>query len=376
MSVRPVSEDAFWLSRALSLAENGLYTAAPNPRVGCVIVRGGRVVGEGWHQKTGGAHAEAAAMRSCGDLRDAEVFVSLEPCAHVGETPSCAAALARAKPARVVAAMPDPNPQVAGRGMRMLRDAGIAAEFAPAAGEMFRRALDLNLGFVSRMIRGRPWLRLKIAATLDGKTALSSGLSRWISGEESRLDAHRLRARSCAILAGIGTALADNPRLTVRGVSSPRRPLRVLVDRDLRAPPDLKMFAEDGAIVATAARDKIFAGNAEVLRLPGADGRVDLAALLRELAARGVNEATVEAGRRLCGAFVAADLADEIVLYQAPKLFGGGMAMIETAPPQTPDAAMKFFVKQCGRSGDDIKIVYENPRSRSVLADAAARAIV
>ena len=366
--------DAKWLSRALSLAENGLYTAAPNPRAGCVIVRGGRIVGEGWHRRAGEDHAEIAALKSCDNARGADIFVSLEPCAHAGKTPPCVEALIRARPARVVAATPDPNPQVAGRGMKMLRDAGIVAEYAPAGSDIFSRALDLNIGFFSRMTRKRPWLRLKIAATLDGKTALSSGLSKWISGEESRLDAHRLRARSCALITGIGTALVDNPRLTVRGISSPCAPRRVLVDRELRAPSDLQLFVGGGAIIATAARDKTFSGNAEVLVLPDGGGRVDLAALLAELAAREVNEAMTEAGRRLCGAFVAAGLADEIVLYQSPKLFGGGMAMIDAPPPDSPATAAAFRIKQHARCGDDIKIVFESPAARAGIYDATARA--
>ena len=377
-SISPLGEkDARYLSRAIALAENGMYTAAPNPRVGCVIVRDNKIIGEGWHRKAGEAHAEIAAMQNCkSEIHNAEVFVSLEPCAHDGRTPSCAKELIRAKPARVLAAMPDPNPQVAGRGIRMLREAGIQAACIPPDNELFARALDLNIGFVSRMIRGRPWLRLKIAATLDGKTALDSGLSKWISNEESRTDAHRLRARSCALITGIGTVLIDNPRLTVRHVSSSRQPLRVLIDRDLRAPPHLHLFDGDGAMIATAAVKKSFSGNAEVLRLPDENGKVDLSALLRELAAREVNEATVEAGRRLCGAFVFAELADEIVLYQAPKIFGGGAAMLECNPPQSPDAAAKFFLKQCKRFGDDLKIVYESCDSKTVLSDATARAIV
>lgn len=377
MSARSDNQDFSHLSRALALAENGLHTASPNPRVGCVIVRDGKIVGEGWHRKTGEAHAEIVAMQNCEqELQNSEVFVSLEPCAHIGETKSCAKELIRAKVGRVVAAMPDPNPQVAGRGIAMLRAAGIAATFAKSGGEIFSRALDLNIGFVSRMVRKRPWLRLKIAATLDGKTALSSGLSKWISGEESRADSHRLRARSCAIITGIGTALTDNPKLTARTIGESRTPLRVLIDRDLRAPPDLRMFDGERALIATAASGKEFCGNAEVLHLPDKNGRVDLHLLLGELAARGINEAVVEAGRRLCGAFVAAGLVDEIVLYQSPKLFGGGAAMIEMQPPPTPALAEKFLLKQCSRIGDDVKIVYESPNARSVLADATAGAIV
>ncbi len=363
-----------FLRRALSLAENGMHTAAPNPRVGCVIVRDGKILGEGWHRRAGEEHAEAAAVRQCGgELQGAEVFITMEPCAHTGKTPPCAAMLARAKPARVVAVMPDPNPQVAGRGMAALRAAGIAAEFAPPDGAIFQQALELNIGFVSRMTRERPWLRLKIAATADGKTALPDGRSRWISGEESRLDAHRLRARSCALITGIGTALADNPALTARGVSAPRQPLRVLADGKMRARAGLKMF-DGGGILATAQKAADFAPGVEVLSLPGADGKVDLHALLRALARRGINEATAEAGRRLCGAFAAAGLADEIIIYQSPKIFGGGLDILEMPPPDSPADAPSYILKHCARLGDGVKLIYESPQARQTLADAALRA--
>lgn len=372
--------DSVFLSRAIALAENGLYTASPNPRVGCVIVQDGRVIAEGWHQQAGGDHAEAAALRHCsGDLQNAEVFVSLEPCAHSGKTPSCAEALIRARPCRVVAAVADPNPLVCGKGMQMLNDAGIQASFAPPDSECARQAADLNIGFFSRMLRRRPWLRLKVAATLDGKSALASGLSRWISGEESRRDAHHLRARSCAIITGVGTALIDNPQLNIRHVSSPRQPLRVLIDRDLRVRPDLTMFADGSAMIATAqtpaqsAKD-MFADKAEIVSYPNPDGKVDLGRLLAELASRGMNEVTVEAGRRLCGAFVAADLADEIVVYYAPKLFGGGLDMFDAPAPDTPDDAAKFVIAGCERMGDDVKVAYEKPGIRQDMATRAHEA--
>ena len=368
-------EDARWLARATALAANGLFTAAPNPRVDCVIRRDGRTLGEGWHRRTGEAHAEVVAMRQSGALKGAEVFVSLEPCAHVGRTPSCAARLAAAAPARVVAAMPDPNPEVAGRGLALMRAAGVDVVVASPESDSFQRALDINIGFVSRMLRKRPWLRLKIAATMDGKTALPSGLSRWISSVDSQTDAHRLRARSCALITGIGTALADDPQLTARHVPAPRQPLRVLIDRALQAPPSLRMLA-GGALIATAAPPRHVADGVEVLSLPDGNGKVDLPVLLRMLAGRGINEVTVEAGRRLCGAFVAAGLADEIVLYQAPRLFGGGLDLIAMPPPQTPAVAMEFSLKQCTPLGGDLKIVYEAPHVRRQLTDAAVKATV
>ena len=367
------ARDLARLNRALALAENGMLTAAPNPRVGCVIFRGEKIIGEGWHRRTGESHAEDIALKQCGgNLQDAEVFVNLEPCAHTGKTPPCAEMLARARPARVVAALPDPNPQVAGRGMAMLRAAGIATALAAPDSNIFRRALALNIGFVSRMVRNRPWVRIKIAATLDGKTALSSGISQWISGEESRLDAHRLRARSCAIITGAGTALADNPQLTAREVAAPRQPLRVLVGGGKKIPA-LKMFAGGGMLAAAKTPPPNISG-VESVSFPGKNGRVDLHALLRALAAREINEAVVEAGRRLGGAFIAEGLADEIIIYQSPKLFGGGMDIVEMPQPDSPKTAPAFVREYCAPLGGDIKIIYEAPLARKMLADAAANA--
>ena len=354
------STDERLLSRALDLAENGLYTTTPNPRVGCVLVRDGRIVAEGWHRRAGEAHAEALALRNVnGDARGASAYVTLEPCAHIGKTPSCAEALARARPARVVVALPEPNPQAAG-GAAILRAAGVQVEFAAPESAVRRRATAQNVGFLSRMTRGRPWVRLKIAATLDGKTALDSGLSRWISNEESRRDAHRLRARSCAILTGVGTATTDNPRLTVRHVSTARQPLRVLVDSSFRAAPSLALF-EGGNLLVAAAAPPPDGYPAETATLANAAGKVDLSALMILLARREINEVTVEAGRKLNGALLAAGLADEIVLYLAPRAFGGGKDMLAFPPPYTPPTpadAPLFSTAEVRRFGDDIKIVY------------------
>lgn len=351
------------LRRALALARNGLLSAAPNPRVGCVIRRDGQTIGEGWHRRAGEAHAEIAAMQAAGcdpcasgALRGASVYVSMEPCAHTGRTASCARALAEAQPDFVAAAMPDPDPRTAGRGFEILCKSGIQVRCAASGSDIFKNALDLNLGFVSQATRNRPWLRLKIAATIDGKTA-----------------------RSCAIITGIGTALADNPQLTARNVIAPRQPLRVLVDRDLRANPKMQMLA-GGALIATACSDsagkqKNFPDKVEILSLPGKSGKVDLEELLVQLAARGVNEATTEAGRRLCGAFAALGLADEIVLYQAPSAFGSGFGMLEMPPPASPQEAMQFKLMSVAPIGSDLKIVYERPQSRTDLENATARAI-
>ncbi|MDO9065001.1 MAG: bifunctional diaminohydroxyphosphoribosylaminopyrimidine deaminase/5-amino-6-(5-phosphoribosylamino)uracil reductase RibD, partial [Sulfuricella sp.] len=316
--------DHEFMAQALRLAEKGLYTTTPNPRVGCVVVRDGKVVGSGWHERAGEPHAEIHALAQAGELaRGATVYVTLEPCSHHGRTPPCAEALVKAGVGRVVVAMVDPNPQVAGDGLTQLQQAGIRTDI----GLLEKEAHELNIGFVSRMTCGRPWLRLKIAASLDGKTALNNGVSQWITGAVARRDAHRLRARSCAVLTGIGTVLADDPTLNVREVETTRQPLRVVVDSALRMPPTAKMLLAGETLVVTASSDPVKAGRlreagAEVLVLPPLDGRVDLARMLGELGGRGINEITVEAGRGLNGALVRQGLVDEFVIYFAPLLLG------------------------------------------------------
>ncbi|MHB0984755.1 MAG: bifunctional diaminohydroxyphosphoribosylaminopyrimidine deaminase/5-amino-6-(5-phosphoribosylamino)uracil reductase RibD [Sulfuricella sp.] len=318
------TDDHKFMAQALRLAEKGLYTTTPNPRVGCVIVRDGKVVGTGSHKLAGEPHAEVHALRQAGGLaRGTTVYVTLEPCSHHGRTPPCAEALVAAQVAHVVVAMVDPNPLVAGNGLALLQQAGIRTDI----GLLENEVRELNVGFVSRMTCGRPWLRLKIAASLDGKTALGNGVSQWITGPDARRDAHRLRARSCAVLTGIGTVLADDPMLNVRDVETTRQPLRVVVDSGLRMPPAAKMLAQGKTLVLTASADQARAGQlraagAEVLALPGEDGRVDLARMLDELGRRGLNEVTVEAGRGLNGALVRQGLVDEFVVYLAPLLLG------------------------------------------------------
>ncbi|MEW5943199.1 MAG: bifunctional diaminohydroxyphosphoribosylaminopyrimidine deaminase/5-amino-6-(5-phosphoribosylamino)uracil reductase RibD [Pseudomonadota bacterium] len=318
------SADYEHMARAMRLAEKGLCTTTPNPRVGCVIVRDGAVVGAGFHHRAGEPHAEVRALREAGArARGATAYVTLEPCSYHGRTPPCAEALIEAGVGRVVAAMQDPNPLVAGKGLALLRQAGIETE----CGLLENEACELNIGFVARMTRGRPWVRLKIAASLDGKTALSNGESRWITGADARRDAHRLRARSCAVLTGIGTVLADDPLLTVREVETGRQPLRVVVDSRLNMPPRAAMLAVGPVLVATgstdeARRERLRAAGAEILALPLAQGRVDLECLLTELGRRGINEVTVEAGKTLNGALLAAGLADEFIVYLAPLLLG------------------------------------------------------
>lgn len=352
-------QDHELMARALRLAELGLTTTMPNPRVGCVISAHGAVVGEGWHERAGEPHAEIHALGQAGArAKGATAYVTLEPCSHHGRTPPCADALLAAGITRVVVAMKDPNPQVAGRGIQRLLDAGVSVQ----SGLMQAQAEALNPGFISRMTRGRPWLRLKAAATLDGKTALNNGVSQWITGADARRDAHRLRARSCAMLTGIGTALGDNPSLDVRDVKSDRQPVKVIVDTHLRLPLDAKLLAGASLLVATASQDKariqaLEAAGAEVLVFPDKQGRVDLPALLAELGRREFNEITVEAGRVLNGALLQAGLVDELVIYMAPMLFGDRARGLFDLPEMTEmGERLDLLVSDVRMLGRDMRI--------------------
>jgi diaminohydroxyphosphoribosylaminopyrimidine deaminase/5-amino-6-(5-phosphoribosylamino)uracil reductase len=344
------------MARALQLAARGLYTTSPNPRVGCVIVKDGHVVGEGWHARAGTPHAEVHALKAAGDAAcGATVYVTLEPCSHHGRTPPCAEALIQAGVGRVVAAMTDPNPLVAGGGISMLTLAGIEAE----VGLMEAEARALNPGFVSRMTRQRPWVRLKTASTLDGKTALANGHSQWITAEAARADVQHLRARACAILTGSGTVLADNPRMNIRDFDIGRQPLRVIVDSELRTPADAAILP---ALIAChhanpASRAELEQAGATVVELPGADGRVDLASLLTLLAQRGVNELHVEAGAVLNGALLASELVDEWVAYVAPMAVGDDACGLFTQPSLTSlvDAA-RFRLADVRQVGEDLRL--------------------
>ncbi|MFA5370363.1 MAG: bifunctional diaminohydroxyphosphoribosylaminopyrimidine deaminase/5-amino-6-(5-phosphoribosylamino)uracil reductase RibD [Sideroxydans sp.] len=318
-----IPTDNEWMAHALQLAERGRLTVAPNPLVGCVLVKNNALIGEGWHQRAGEPHAEVYALRAAGTAaRGATAYVTLEPCSHHGRTPPCADALVGAGVARVVTAMQDPNPLVAGQGIARLQTAGIAVEF----GLMEAAARELNIGFVSRMTRGLPFVRSKIAASLDGRTALANGTSKWITGAAARLDVQHWRARSCAILTGIGTVLADDPRLDVR-IETERQPLRVVLDSNLRISPAARVLQDGGTLIYTAVTDEgkraaLQAVGAEVVMLPAVGGRVDLAAVLRDLAQRGINEVLVEAGKTLNGALLRAALVNELVLYLAPQFLG------------------------------------------------------
>lgn len=317
------ADDHRWMAEALRFAERGLYTTDPNPRVGCVIVREGEVVGSGWHERAGLPHAEVLALREArARARGATAYVSLEPCCHHGRTPPCTDALIEAGVARVVTAMEDPNPRVRGQGMAQLRAAGIVAEYGPGAAHAER----LNRGFCKRMRNGLPWVTLKLGASLDGRTAMADGASRWITGEAARADVQRLRARASAIATGIGTVLADDPRLDVRLPGTTRQPLRVVFDSRLRAHAGLRCIGP-GTLVFTAAEDssraaELIGEGVDILRCAGDGGRVDLAQALVESGLREINELLVEAGAGLSGALLEAGLVDEIVLYLAPGLLG------------------------------------------------------
>ncbi len=347
------------MAHALALAHRGLYTTTPNPRVGCVIVRGGAVAGEGWHARAGEPHAEVLALRAAGEqARGATAYVTLEPCAHQGRTPPCYEALIAAGVARVFAAMEDPNPLVAGKGLAQLRAAGIDVN----CGLMEHEARELNIGFVSRMTRQRPWVRLKVAASLDGKTALLNGQSQWITGPQARRDGHAWRARACAVLTGIGTVKDDNPLLNVRDVETPRQPLRVVVDSRLETPPDARIMGE-GTLIAAAVNhpqraQALGARGAQIIVLPNASGKVELPDLMRELARRGINELHVEAGYKLNGSLLNEGQVDELLVYLAPGVFGdAAQGMFNLPELKTLSAHRKLAFTDVRQIGPDIRVL-------------------
>lgn len=343
--------DHAMMARALGLAEKGLFTTTPNPRVGCVIASGERIVAEGWHEKAGSPHAEVVALERAGArAAGATLYINLEPCNHQGRTPPCAQALIGAKVARVVAAMRDPNPQAAGGG-EALAAAGIRFEH----GLLEDAARELNIGFVSRMTRGRPWVRLKAAATLDGRTALDDGRSQWITGEEARRDGHRWRARACAVLTGAGTVRTDDPRLTVREVATSRQPLRVVVDSHLETPPAAKVLHGEKALVFAAKGGAL--PNAEVVALPNPNGKVDLPKMLQELGRRGINELHVEAGFRLNGSLLREGCVDEVLLYLNPSLLGASSQGIADLAASSLEGRTRLRILSLERFGEDLRIL-------------------
>ena len=346
------------MTRALRLAERGLYTTQPNPRVGCVITHGAGVVGEGWHERAGEPHAEVFALRAAGQrARGATAYVTLEPCAHFGKTPPCADALIEAGVAHVFAACEDPNPRVAGGGFARLRAAGIEV----VTGLMREPARELNRGFFSRIERGRPWVRVKLGMSLDGRTALANGASKWITGEAARADVQHWRARSSAILTGSGTVLADGPRLTVRLNEDVafKPPLRVVLDSRLRTPSTAHVL-DDGAptLLFHAAGAALPAVHAESIAVPEVGTGLDLDFILKTLAGRGINELQVEAGPTLCGALLAAGLVDELLLYVAPVLLGDRARPLLTMPGlENLASARRLRVVDQRRVGDDLRLL-------------------
>ncbi|MFT3802204.1 MAG: bifunctional diaminohydroxyphosphoribosylaminopyrimidine deaminase/5-amino-6-(5-phosphoribosylamino)uracil reductase RibD [Burkholderiaceae bacterium] len=369
--------DHQFMARALDLARRGLQTTSPNPRVGCVIVKDGEIVGEGWHRRAGEPHAEALALAAAaGRARGATVYVTLEPCSHFGRTPPCVDALIEARVGRVVAAMEDPNPFVNGQGLERLRAAGIDVR----CGLLHEDAAELNIGFVSRMARGMPWVRMKVAASLDGKTALHDGRSQWITGKAARIDGHAWRARACAILTGIGTVRDDDPQLTVREVETTRQPIKVLVDSRLQVDPHARLLTSGQVLIACAHHDpdkerELRDRGCEIIHLPeppsddpaeaGRPPKVDLRALIGELAVRGLNEIHVEAGFKLNGSLMRAGLVDELLVYLAPSLLGDAAGMFDLPALGSLDDRRRLKFVDTSRVGDDLRIVARVQRDAS-----------
>lgn len=370
----PTTPDAVFMAEAIALAKAGLYTTSPNPRVGCVIVNNGVVVGRGAHLKAGEAHAEVFALQEAGKLSvDATVYVTLEPCSHHGKTAPCADALIKANVSRVVVAMQDPNPLVSGQGIASLRAHGIQVDVSC----MEHEATILNAGFIKRMTQKMPFVRAKIAASLDGKTALNNGQSQWITGEEARLDVQFWRAQSCAIVTGIGTVLADNPSLNVRLPNSERQPLRVIVDSQLQTPSYaqlLQNITEFNPLLIVYAQDKneravsLKATGATLMALPMEDSiKVDLTALMAHLAMQGINEVLLEAGQKLNGGFLQAGLIDAYILYYAPKFMGhGARAMFNIEELTNMQSLPTIKIDDVMLVGKDIRVIAS---TMSQLAD-------
>ena len=364
-----MTDHAIYMQEALGLAAQALFLSNPNPRVGCVLVDGqGRVIGRGFTQQAGGPHAEVMALRDAAaqghSTQGATAYVTLEPCAHHGRTGPCCEALIAAGVAQVVGALTDPNPQVAGQGFARLQAAGVAVEVGPGAAA----SRALNIGFFSRMERGRPWVRLKAATSLDGATALGNGASQWITSPAARADGHHWRARACAVLTGIGTILADDPQLNVRAVATPRQPQVVVVDSQLRTPLDAKVLrAGSACIIYTSVLNiqktkQLQALGATVIHLPNAQGQVDLAAMLADLGQRSINELHVEAGAILNGALLAQGLVDELLLYLAPTLLGQGCkGMAALGPLQDLGQALPWQFHEVTPIGPDLRVLARQP---------------
>lgn len=357
-----IHSDTQGIRLALELAAKGMFTTAPNPRVGCVIVKDTQIIGVGHTQPTGHAHAEVQALNDAADrgfdVDGATVYVTLEPCSHHGRTPPCADALINARVARVVAAIADPNPLVSGQGLARLQAAGIQV----TCGVEEVPAREINIGFLSRMQSGKPWVRLKAAASLDGMTALHNGQSQWITGDEARADGHLWRARACAILTGIGTVLEDDPQLTVRAVDTPRQPKRIVIDSRLQISPHARVLDGGCTLIVAAqpdpAKEKILRdrGN-EVILLANESGKVDLPALMQELGKREINELHVEAGFKLNGSLIREGCVDELLLYLAPTLLGDAQGMFNLPQLTSLQHKKSLAFHSVKQIGDDLRIL-------------------
>ncbi|MCS6996881.1 MAG: bifunctional diaminohydroxyphosphoribosylaminopyrimidine deaminase/5-amino-6-(5-phosphoribosylamino)uracil reductase RibD [Casimicrobiaceae bacterium] len=360
--------DAEWMRLALAEAERAINHATPNPRVGAVLVRDGKLLGRGHTQPPGGPHAEVMALRDArargAEVAGATLYVTLEPCNHFGRTPPCVDALIEARVARVIAALEDPNPLVSGRGFARLRESGIEVRVGLLAAE----ATELNLGFIKRMTLGLPWVRVKMAISLDGRTGLADGRSQWITGEEARLDGHRFRARACAIATGVGTVRHDDPALTVRGLDfggALRQPRRIVFDHVGNMPPNARVLdAETGGATLILA-DKTPPGlpaHVRTVHCPDGRGKIDLLAAFRWMASEGINEVHIEAGARLTGPMIEAGLVDELLVYVGPKLLGlEAREMFTLASPRSLEAARTFDLHDVARFGDDVRLIYRTP---------------
>ena len=360
-----MTPSAHFMNKALEQAAQALFLSSPNPRVGCVIVDASdRIIGQGFTQQAGGPHAEVMALRDAAskgnDVRGATAYVTLEPCSHHGRTGPCCDALIAAGIGKVVGALTDPNPQVAGQGFERLRAAGVDVEVGPGGAE----SRELNIGFFSRMVRGTPWVRMKAASSLDGVTALHNGQSQWITSAPARADGHAWRARACTILTGIGTVLEDNPRMNVRDVDTPRQPRIAVVDSKLDMPLDAHVLkAPSACLIYTFSTnnskiEQLQALGATVIDMPNAAGKVDLAAMLRDLAQRGTNELHVEAGFKLNGSLIREGLVDELLFYQAPRLLGtGAMGIANFGPLDSLDQGLPLVFNDVARLGPDLRIV-------------------
>ncbi|WP_083851371.1 bifunctional diaminohydroxyphosphoribosylaminopyrimidine deaminase/5-amino-6-(5-phosphoribosylamino)uracil reductase RibD [Pusillimonas noertemannii] len=370
--------DEAWMRRAIALSRQSLYITTPNPRVACLIVRDGRLLASGVTQKAGGPHAEVMALRQAREngvsTQGATFYVTLEPCSHHGRTPPCVDALIQAQPARVVVAMADPNPLVSGRGLAKLKAAGIAVSGPLCAAE----ALEVNPGFVARMTRGTPWVWLKTAASLDGRTALDNGASQWITGPQARADGHHWRARSCVVLTGAGTVLADDPQLNVREVETTRQPIKAVIDTGMQVPESARLFDGSPVWVFTAGGDpakaqRLAERNVQVVRMPLDNGRVHLPSVLQWLGRHDINEVHVEAGSVLSGALLQAGCVDELLVYLAPMLLGAGRPMAELPVLHDLEQALRFeFHDQASLGGDVRLLARKAPAWRSLLDAVSA----